>query len=137
MGCTEALAPFHAQRKAANRFRSGLRRRVKLRPVKLCPTLIAERHTWVESLAAAVVELAVSDYTGILHVAGAQPLSRYDFGVRLLRFHGVDLGAVVPVSARRGTPHRPLDGTLDSSRARALLRTPLPGVDKVLSKAKK
>jgi dTDP-4-dehydrorhamnose reductase len=92
---------------------------------------------WVESLGAAVVELADLDYTGILHVAGAQPLSRYDFGVQLLRFHGVDLGAVVPVSARGGTPHRPLDGTLDSSRARALLRTPLPGVDEVLSKASK
>ncbi|MBN1976837.1 MAG: SDR family oxidoreductase [Anaerolineae bacterium] len=86
---------------------------------------------WVESLAAAVVELADLSYTGVLHVAGAQPLSRYGFGVRLLRFHGVDPGPVLPTPSLRDTP-RPLDCTLDCARARALLQTPLPGVDEVL-----
>lgn len=93
---------------------------------------------WVESLAAAVVELAGLDYVGVLHVAGAQPLSRYEFGVRLLRFHGLDTGSVIPTCCREvgaGFPRlrRPLDCTLDCSRARALLRTPLPGVDEVLA----
>jgi dTDP-4-dehydrorhamnose reductase len=87
---------------------------------------------WVESLAAAVVELAQSCYTGALHVAGAQPLSRYAFGTRLLRFHGVDPASVVPTLSPRDKP-RPLDCTLDCSRARALLQTPLPGVDEVLA----
>ena len=87
---------------------------------------------WVESLAAAVVELAGLDYTGVLHVAGAQPLSRYDFGVRLLRFHGLDPGPIIPASSRVSGLNRPLDCTLDCSRARALLRTLLPGVDEVL-----
>jgi dTDP-4-dehydrorhamnose reductase len=86
---------------------------------------------WVESLAAAVVELAGSNYTGVLHVAGAQPLSRYAFGVRLLRFHGVDPSSVIPVPSPKDKP-RPLDCTLDCSRARALLQIPLPGVDEVL-----
>jgi dTDP-4-dehydrorhamnose reductase len=87
---------------------------------------------WVESLAAAVVELAGISYTGVLHVAGAQPLSRYEFGMRMLRFHGVDPSLVIPVPSPRDKP-RPLDCTLDCSRARALLQTPLPGVDEVLS----
>jgi dTDP-4-dehydrorhamnose reductase len=87
---------------------------------------------WVESLAAAVVELAGMSYTGILHVAGAQALSRYEFGVRLLRFHGVDPSPVIPVPSPKDIP-RPLNCTLDCSRARALLRTPLPGVDEVLA----
>jgi dTDP-4-dehydrorhamnose reductase len=92
---------------------------------------------WVESLAAAVVELAGIDYArlrrvGVLHVAGAQPLSRYEFGLRLLRFHGLNPGPIVPVRSRESGLHRPLDCTLDCSRARALLRTPLPGVDEVL-----
>ena len=97
---------------------------------------------WVESLAAAVVELAGMDYTGVLHVAGAQPLSRYEFGLRLLRFHGLDPGPACPERSRGVIParspvdrsglRRPLDCTLDCSRARALLRTPLPGVDEVL-----
>jgi len=87
---------------------------------------------WVESLAAAVVELAGLMYTGVLHVAGAQALSRYEFGVRLARFHGLDPGPLIPVRSRESGLHRPLDCTLDCSRARALLRTPLPGVDQVL-----
>ena len=91
---------------------------------------------WVESLAAALVELAGSDYTGVLHVAGAQILSRYGFGVRLLRFHGLDPSPVIPASSRESGLCRPLDCTLDCSRAQALLRTPLPGVDEVLISTK-
>jgi dTDP-4-dehydrorhamnose reductase len=87
---------------------------------------------WVESLAAAVVELAGLEYKGVLHVAGPQPLSRYEFGLRLLCFHGLDPGPIIPARSRESGLHRPLDCTLDCSRARALLRTPLPGVDEVL-----
>jgi dTDP-4-dehydrorhamnose reductase len=87
---------------------------------------------WVESLAAALVELAGLTHTGVLHVAGAQTLSRYELGVRLARFHGLDPDPLIPARSRESGLHRPLDCTLDCSRARALLRTPLPGVNEVL-----
>ena len=87
---------------------------------------------WVESLAAAVIELAGSEYTGVLHMAGAQALSRYEFGVRLARFHGLDPAPLIAARSRESGLRRPLDCTLDCARARALLRTPLPGVDEVL-----
>ena len=87
---------------------------------------------WVESLAAAVIELAAMSYTGMLNVAGAQPLSRYEFGLRLLRFHDMDPGPIIPALSREIAPNRPRDCTLDCTRARSLLRTPLPGVDDVL-----
>jgi len=87
---------------------------------------------WVESLAAALIELADLDYTGVLHVAGAQALSRYAFGVRLARFHSVDPSGITPALSRMRGLTRPLDCTLDSSRARSLLAAPLPGVDEVL-----
>jgi dTDP-4-dehydrorhamnose reductase len=87
---------------------------------------------WVESLAAAVVELAELTYSGVLNVAGAQALSRYEFGVRLLRFHGVDPTPVISIPSPKDKP-RPLDCTLDCSRARALLQAPLPGVDEILA----
>jgi dTDP-4-dehydrorhamnose reductase len=89
---------------------------------------------WVESLAAAVLELAGIGYVGVLHVAGDQPLSRYDFGVSLLRFHKVETGEIVSASIHKRGFIRPADCTLDSSRARRLLSTPLPGVDEVLGK---
>ena len=87
---------------------------------------------WVESLAQALTELAGLDDTGVLHVAGQQALSRYDFGVRLLRHHDMDIASIMPALSRESGLTRPLDCTLDCSRARGLLKTPLPGVDDVL-----
>jgi dTDP-4-dehydrorhamnose reductase len=92
---------------------------------------------WVESLAAALLELSRSGYAGLLHVAGAQPLSRYQFGLRLARFHGVDTAGITPALSRDSGLIRPLDCTLDCTCARSLLRTPLPGVDEVLRRGKR
>ena len=93
--------------------------------------------TWVESLASALLELAAlgevaAPRTEVLHVAGAQSLSRYAFGVRLARFHGIDPIGITPALSRESGLNRPLDCTLDCSRAEAKLRTPLPGPDQVL-----
>lgn len=92
---------------------------------------------WVNTLASALLELAeagsgLSRRTDVLHVAGAQALSRFEFGWRLACFHGVDTAGIEPVKSREMDVSRPLDCTLDCSRARTLLRTPLPGVDEVL-----
>lgn len=78
----------------------------------------------VGDLAAALLELAALDVSGALHVAGADVVSRAEFA---------ELAAGRPVR-RTAAPHgRPLDCSLDSSRARALLRTRLRGVREVLS----
>lgn len=87
---------------------------------------------WVKSLASALAELAGRTYTGVLHVAGAQALSRYAFGLRLARFHGVDPEGITPAPSRESGLVRPLDCTLDCARARAILDTLLPGVDATL-----
>lgn len=91
---------------------------------------------WVESLAAALLELATLKTTGSLHVAGTQDLSRYEFGVRLARFHDVDPAPLVPSHSQESGLQRPEDCTLDCSVAQKLLTTPLPGVDEVLGLAK-
>jgi dTDP-4-dehydrorhamnose reductase len=86
---------------------------------------------WVESLAGALVELAGLGYTGFLHLGGSQVVSRHEFGLALLRFAGADTTLVEAVP----TPEdwvRPLDCTMDTSLARSLLSTPLPGLDEVL-----
>ena len=93
---------------------------------------------WVRSLASALLELASRPAlkvrrADVLHVAGGQPLSRYAFGVRLARFHGADPAAIVPALSRESGLDRPLDCTLDCSRAETLLDQPLPGVDEALA----
>jgi len=88
----------------------------------------------VESLTAALLELAdKSTIPAVLHVAGTQRLSRYDFGVQLAQFHGVDPTPIIAASSRESGLIRPLDCTLDCSRARALLSTPLRDVETVLA----
>jgi len=92
---------------------------------------------WVKGLASALLELAdrpglTARPADVLHVAGAQPLSRYAFGTRLARFHGADATAIVPALSRESRLDRPLDCTLDCSRAERLLEEPLPGVDEAL-----
>jgi dTDP-4-dehydrorhamnose reductase len=73
----------------------------------------------VGDLAGALLELAVLDTSGPLHVAGADDVSRADLA---------ELIARRPVRRAPAPAGRPLDCSLDSSRARALLRGHLRGV---------
>lgn len=87
-------------------------------------------------LAAALLELTESDVRGLLNVAAPAAISRYDFGRALLRrFGSVDLRRVEPALSAELPSPRPLDLTLDVTRAQALLRTPLLSVADELSRA--
>lgn len=86
---------------------------------------------WVESLAAACLELAELEFTGVLNVAGEQVLSRAAFGVRLLDRWGITQRDTLTI-ADDESGRWPLDCTLDLSLAGRVLQTPLPGVDAVL-----
>jgi dTDP-4-dehydrorhamnose reductase len=87
----------------------------------------------VSDLAAATLELGARDeVSGPLHVAGTDAVSRLEFARLVVARNGGDPSAV------RGAPRppgRPGDCALDSSRARALLRTRLRGVRDVLGSA--
>ncbi|MET0326528.1 MAG: sugar nucleotide-binding protein [Ilumatobacteraceae bacterium] len=77
----------------------------------------------VDDLAAALVELTQVDVRGVLHVAGAEGVSRQRFA---------ELVAGHPVRGAPAPPGRPLDCRLDSSRAAALLPTRPRGISEVL-----
>ena len=79
----------------------------------------------VTDLAQALLELAELDVRGPLHVAGADNVSRAELA-ELIR------GGPVRSAPAPGT--RPLDCSLDSSRAQALLATRLRGVREVLGR---
>jgi dTDP-4-dehydrorhamnose reductase len=80
-----------------------------------CPVQVAD-------LAAALVELATTDHTGFLHVAGPEALTRRQFA---------ELITGRAVRHAPAPPGRPLDCRLDVSRARATLATVLRGVSAV------
>jgi dTDP-4-dehydrorhamnose reductase len=89
------------------------------------------------TLARVLAELAErADLRGAMNVAGTQPLSRHDFGMRLLRAYGAVRTDLVRAARAADSPEpRPRDLTLDVSRARAALRTPLRSVDDELAAA--
>jgi dTDP-4-dehydrorhamnose reductase len=80
----------------------------------------------VGDLADALIELAATDLSGLLHVAGADRLSRHEFAELLAG------RAVRAASTADAGVVRPRDCSLAIDRARGLLRTRLRGAREVL-----
>jgi dTDP-4-dehydrorhamnose reductase len=81
----------------------------------------------VGDLAAALLEVASSAYAGLLHVAGADSVTRYELAELLSG------GPVRAASQADAAEARPRDCSLSIERARGLLRTPPRGVREVLN----
>lgn len=89
---------------------------------------------WAINLSEALLELAESDSTGILHVAGGRPMNRWEYGRALLGALGYDADRVtVPVEAEKVAPQRPRNCTMRLDRARSLLQTRLLTVEEALA----
>jgi dTDP-4-dehydrorhamnose reductase len=86
----------------------------------------------VGDLATALLELARSNSARLLHVAGADAVSRYEFARLVASAAGRDPDALQSALAAEHPAPRPLDCRLDSSRARARVEVALRGVRKVL-----
>ena len=82
----------------------------------------------VTDLAAALLELVEADVAGLLHVAGPDVVSRYRLARLFAEAHGRSPQRIQPGSIAASGLVRSPDCSLDSSRARALLRTRLRGV---------
>lgn len=87
---------------------------------------------YVEDLAAALLELAELPYAGVLHIAGAETLSRYDLGRKLVAAHGGDPEALKSALSSEQLVRRPRNCAMSIARAQTLLRTTLRGVHEVL-----
>jgi dTDP-4-dehydrorhamnose reductase len=88
---------------------------------------------YAPDLAAALLELAPGSQRGLLHVAGPQRLSRYDFGLNLAAHLGLDPRGLLPTSVAESPSPRSPDVSLDISLARSVVRTRLRSVDEVLA----
>lgn len=91
-----------------------------------CPVAAAD-------LTAAIVELLDLPFVGILNVAGADAVSRHEFGTLIARRHGIAPEAVPAASLAASGLRRPPDARLDLSLARATLKTRLRGAREFLA----
>ncbi len=87
---------------------------------------------YVEDLAAALLELADLAYAGVLHIAGAETVSRYVLGRMLVGANGGNPDALKSALSAEQPVRRPRNCAVAISRAQVLLRTPLRGVSAVL-----
>jgi dTDP-4-dehydrorhamnose reductase len=84
-----------------------------------------------EDLADACLELAGNDVTGLLNVAGADVMSRYEMGRLLVAKHGGDPDALPTGTQASARATRPGRVVLDVAKARAVLSTRLRGLREV------
>lgn len=89
----------------------------------------------VDDLADALLELATGDWAGPLHVAGPEPVSRYDLGLMVAARDGLDPASIPAGRSAELAPGLPLDVRLDCTAARSLLRTPLRPVSEFMKAA--
>jgi len=72
----------------------------------------------IEDLAAAVIELAYSDFTGIINVSGERPISHYDFNLHLAELMGIDSSFIMPDYKTEDVYHN-----LSNDKRKLLLKT--------------
>ncbi len=87
----------------------------------------------VEDLADAVLELAENDYRGILNVAGADAVSRYDLGVLVARQDGLDPDRLRAATLSGLGLSRPAELRLSIARATSVLSIRLRGAREFLA----
>ena len=86
---------------------------------------------WAETLCRSCLELATSGFTGIIHIAGSQVMSRAEFGIKLLKWWGYY--RLERLQIGRSSDHWPKDCRLNIDLASKSLATPMLGVDSVLA----
>ncbi len=88
--------------------------------------------TPVHDLASSIMDLCYHDYAGVLHVAGPEPISRYDFACRYAKRHGFNPDKIRPSAIEERHGPRPARVVLDSAKSAGLLTTRVRGVTELL-----
>lgn len=76
------------------------------------------------SLAEMVLDVVEQRLSGVIHLSGASRVSRYDFALEIARVFGLNAGLIEPVdsSVFNWPAKRPMDSSLDVSKAQSVLR---------------
>jgi dTDP-4-dehydrorhamnose reductase len=81
----------------------------------------------VITLGKALLEIAETEFAGTIHLAGSTRLNRYHMACQLAESFGYSADAVIATdsNAMEGRAPRPNDASLDNSKAKATLQTPM------------
>jgi len=111
----------------------------RVRQGKVMPLFTDQYRTpiLVQNLAKALLELAGTVFSGTIHLGGRERVDRYAFGLRLAELRGFPAKVLRPVSMSeiQTVASRPRDVSLDTSKAKRLLKTELLGYREGLKQA--
>jgi dTDP-4-dehydrorhamnose reductase len=93
----------------------------------------------INDLAGAILNASDAGLSGVFNIAGADRLSKYEFGCRVARVFGFDPAEIarVSVAAHPFRARRPSDMSLDSSRVERALGAPMPSVNDGLERLRR
>ncbi|KAB2878885.1 SDR family oxidoreductase [bacterium] len=85
----------------------------------------------ISNAAECLMELASNTYQGMIHLAGPERISRYDFGLRLAHHLKLPDAAIVGIKTEemQSLSKRPKDVSMNISLALKTLKTPIQSVD--------
>lgn len=88
----------------------------------------------VITLGKSLLELAASDFSGTIHLAGSTCLNRYEMAKQIARKLGHSEALVIPTdsNAMAGRAPRPNNVSLDNALAKETLKTPMCDLDEAL-----
>ncbi len=94
--------------------------------------------TLADNLSSCILEMVQRDLSGVLHIAGAEYLSRYDFALKVAQKFSYDPALISPTTTESmgQKARRPPRGGLKVEKAQNLLRTKLLNVEQGLEQAK-
>ena len=91
--------------------------------------------TLANDLAKAILAIVRSNKTGLFHTAGATPLSRYEFSVRVADKLGLDRSLIkpIPTSSLKQLARRPMNSSLLSNRIKKEVGYEMMKIDDALN----
>ncbi len=112
---------------AGNSFLARMNDSLRANTPVRCPENEYRTPIDVITLGQSLLELAASDFTGTLHLAGNTPLNRYAMACQIAQRLGYATSLIVATNsnAMEGRAIRPNDATLDNAKARSILNTPM------------
>ena len=121
-----------------NSFFGGLEPKLKEGREVLCSTTEYRTPVDVSTLSQCVLELAESDFSGVLHLGSTNSLNRYELTKKAARTMGYDENLVKPESTPKDTPGRAprhQNGIIATAKAQQILKTKLLSVDESINRA--
>ena len=121
-----------------NSFVADLKNKLQSEAVLYAPTDIVRTPIDVKTLSSAILELGLSDFSGIIHIGGLEKINRYDLTLRLAKALGFEGNKILPgisdePDSNKARRHK--NGCLNVQKANEILKTKMVTLEATINNA--